>query len=664
MRKLIIILLASILSLSVSAQINPETSRTENGSSFGRGSNPQMGKGSNENMTAADSARLLIKPVMKLWQWTHDGVYKSYIKRDTSIDRAHSFNPVDNHSISNTRLSNLVSPYLSNIFIDRETNTDYLFLKVYDAYLTRPETTPLINTTTPFTEFVYKTGGSGGRADTHFSIMHTQNILPYWNAGIKYKLISGDGKYMHNKSKIYDFSLFSNYEKDRITSELFINNNIGHFEENGGIEDPKYIRDTTVNTENIPVNLMYPETHFYNVNLRSVNQYNIGKPKTIIIKKDTSTYYPFKAVYAFEIEDNQRKFTEETIKPEYYKHNYLSDESTSDKNEYIKIEHKFKFVWNEEHGSYKPGMYAGITSKSNEYSYMTEVANADATQKSTYIYSHDKFSTQYIEGGIFKRDSSMLNFDINLKYALAGEYQEETEANAQLIYNLNNSNIFTAEASFKNTAPDHNLNYYFSNHYKWENNFGYQKNSQLKFKYNNDKLNLEIGGAANIVNNYIYFASDSMPKQSSEAINIYTAYLKHKLDLGKFHIVNKFYYQNSSSNEIELPKYCYKGSYYFKNYFFEKALLLEIGADLTYSSHYYAPNYNIATNNFYIQNDAKFGDYPMVDLFVNLKIKRTNIFIKYEHLTYHLGDNNYFNNAAYPMNPAMIKYGLRWVFND
>ena len=63
-----------------------------------------------------------------------------------------------------------------------------------------------------------------------------------------------------------------------------------------------------------------------------------------------------------------------------------------------------------------------------------------------------------------------------------------------------------------------------------------------------------------------------------------------------------------------------------------------------------------------IKNDLE--AYPKIDLFANFKIKRTTIFIKYEHLSQYFGNNNYFLNSYYAMDPATLKYGLRWVFND
>ena len=104
---------------------------------------------------------------------------------------------------------------------------------------------------------------------------------------------------MHNESSVYDIAGFASYDKDRISFSIFANNNIGNFEENGGIEDAKYIRDTTISPENIPVKLLFPETHFYNINIKTSAQYNIGKSKDIFLANDTIKYYPFKVTYTF-----------------------------------------------------------------------------------------------------------------------------------------------------------------------------------------------------------------------------------------------------------------------------------------------------------------------------------------------------------------------------
>lgn len=688
MKRLITTLLISILSLGAMAQFNELSTNLKNG----RTSNTRNSNGSNtgsngfsrdgkikedgkDKMSAADSARLLIKPKMDLSRWMHNGVYRKLTKRDTTIDGAHIYDPYFNKSISNTYLSNVMSPHISNIFIDRDYRTENLFLKVYDAYLNRPEDHLDVNTTTPFTLIEYKTGGSKTHGENCLKVIHTQNINPFLNVGINYNYFSGDGAYMHNNSKIYDFAAFASYNKDRLSLNFFINNNIGHFQENGGIEDPKYIRDTSMRAENIPIKLQFPETDFNNSNIRTTIQYNIGKESEIILPKDTIKYYPFKVTYSFQSESNERKFRESSLTEDYFDNNYISDTKTSDKNYYSYKHHSTRFVWNEKMKSLAPGMYVGASIKEKKYTYFSEspFPNANTlnpefgdskTLKLQYSTKNRLERTSYLEGGIFKQDSGKINFDFNAKVGIYGNNKNEKYLNADFAYNINANNTLALSGRYSNKAPDYNLNYYLSNHYKWNNNFKDEGNIELKAIFLNKKLNLEIGVTRNKLINHIYFGLDQLPTQNDTEININTAYLKHKFKLWRFHFINKLYYQSTNSTDIDLPDLCYFGSYYYKGFLSNNALLFELGANLSYNTKFYAPSYNVATNSFYRQDQEKFGDYPKIDLFANFKIKRMIIFIKYEHLTYHFGNNDYFLNSYYPMNPATLKYGFKWIFND
>jgi len=64
-----------------------------------------------------------------------------------------------------------------------------------------------------------------------------------------------------------------------------------------------------------------------------------------------------------------------------------------------------------------------------------------------------------------------------------------------------------------------------------------------------------------------------------------------------------------------------------------------------------------------VQNTTKIGDFPMIDFFVNARVRQTRIFLKAEHL------NNLFSNSrtyyATPNNPYrdfMVRFGLVWNF--
>ena len=88
-----------------------------------------------------------------------------------------------------------------------------------------------------------------------------------------------------------------------------------------------------------------------------------------------------------------------------------------------------------------------------------------------------------------------------------------------------------------------------------------------------------------------------------------------------------------------------------------------MGLDVSFFTSYYANAYMPALGLYYLQNEKKIGNYPFIDFFFNMKIKRARIFFKTEHV------NSGFMGAYYlaPHIPApdrCIKLGINWAFYD
>ena len=75
-----------------------------------------------------------------------------------------------------------------------------------------------------------------------------------------------------------------------------------------------------------------------------------------------------------------------------------------------------------------------------------------------------------------------------------------------------------------------------------------------------------------------------------------------------------------------------------------------------------------ATGRFYRQELVTAGDYPYINVFLNFKVKRTRVFVMFDHVNANLmGQSiryNYFMVPTYPMNMRMLRYGLSWTFYD
>ena len=131
--------------------------------------------------------------------------------------------------------------------------------------------------------------------------------------------------------------------------------------------------------------------------------------------------------------------------------------------------------------------------------------------------------------------------------------------------------------------------------------------------------------------------------------------------------------QKSSNSEIiDLPLVTLRAAGYFEHLFrFTRTggkLNAQLGADVTYNSLYYPYSYMPATGVFYRQALVTAGNYPYINLFLNFKVKRTRIFVMFDHFNAKLmGQSiqyNYYYVPNYPMNIRMLRYGLAWTFYD
>lgn len=653
MKKLLYILILSCLQLAGVAQI----SRPNQPTNFGQ-NNEEVNTPSRDSSYKEEN----VPHFRKSWRWIHDGVYRKEMAIDSTLDNIHNYNYIFQKSIANTYLANFPSPYESDIFIKRATAEVFFPLTNVRAYLFKPVDALEFNTTTPFTQLNYFTGGGKGKNETFLDIWHTQNILPFWNAGFRYNLISSDGRYMNQKSKAYNFSLFSSYERERFAVSFFINQNNGHFYENGGVADKKYIRDTTIAAENVPVNLSNVQNTYRNFNLYTLLQYNIGKEKEVILPQDTIYTYPAKAVFSAKVEDNEHRFKEADVNLDFFPNTYIDSTNHVDILTNRIYDFNLKFILNE-HPKYKylPGIYAGLNFKYLDYKERTSL-------DTIHNYGKSKYTGTWLTGGIFNVDTNALfNYDINGQLCLFGDYSGNFLLQGELKQYLgrNKNAYLKVNALAESKAVNHFFSRYIGNHDIWENNFKNIKTFNVEGRYVNPRLRTEVGIGWNNTLDYVYFDTASMPQQTSKALMVLTAWGKQVFKAGNFYFDQTVYFQKSTQEDIlSLPAIAVYSHNYYQNAFFKKVLKFTVGIDLFYNTKFYADNYSPSTMQFYNQREEKTGGYPKLDVFLDFRIKRATFFLKYEHVNYYFTNGEYFSALDYPINPAMFKFGLRWNFLD
>jgi len=125
--------------------------------------------------------------------------------------------------------------------------------------------------------------------------------------------------------------------------------------------------------------------------------------------------------------------------------------------------------------------------------------------------------------------------------------------------------------------------------------------------------------------------------------------------------------QVSSNAEIlDLPLLSVRSAGYFEHLFrFRQTngrLNTQLGVDLIYHTLYHPYSYMPATGRFFRQEQIKTGNYPFINVFLNLKLKRARIFIMVDHVNSGFMGYDYFMIPSYPMNFRMLRYGTAWTF--
>ena len=225
--------------------------------------------------------------------------------------------------------------------------------------------------------------------------------------------------------------------------------------------------------------------------------------------------------------------------------------------------------------------------------------------------------------------------------------------------------------SISNTEPSFWYDQWGGNNFRWNNNFRkvFRIDLGTSFKIPARKTELKFNYA--IIKNYTDFDTTAYPSQYSGGLSV--AAIKNELRAWKFHLATDLIIQQSTNSSIlDLPLATVRSAGYFEHLFrFAKTggrLNTQLGVDVTYNTIYHPYAYMPATGRFYRQDKVTAGDYPFINVFLNFKVKRTRVFVMFDHVNAKLmGQSiryNYYMVPTYPMNIRMLRYGLAWTFYD
>ena len=257
--------------------------------------------------------------------------------------------------------------------------------------------------------------------------------------------------------------------------------------------------------------------------------------------------------------------------------------------------------------------------------------------------------------------------------------QSLANIDASARYRLDDINEFSFRYQNMNKLPNHNFSLYQSDYteYNWSENW---KNEKIN--------NFEIGATTKwlsaalqftVLNDHLYFGEkepkeplppsgvDALivgPNQYANTINYFSLKLNREFKLGNFALDNTLLYQqvNQNDNILNVPEFTTRNSLYYSNHFFKKALFLQTGITFQYFTEYYGNDYNPLIGEFYIQEEKKFGGFPLMDFFINAKIKQFRLFLRAEHFNSSFTGYNFYSAPNYPYRDFTFRLGIIWDF--
>jgi hypothetical protein len=603
---------------------------------------------------------------------------------DTVFSLSNRNKIADKFSPVNAYPGNYGLPFYQISFFDRVTDPDKFLYNYYYPFMYVPERALFMNTQVPFTELTWSFAGPRETSEQTFRVKHSQNINRFLNFGLIYDIIYSLGQYNYQRSEDKTFTLYSSYtgKKYMLYFAAGINNLISF--ENGGITDKAELSNPSItNPRDVPTRLGgldKAESILKNRNLLLVQKYTFGantRTRTDSVPSKRSGFLGLSGTFShiFVTESNKRNYKDAYPLSLFYdtaKIN-ISKTVTNDSlfSRSIKNTIRFDFATDETR-KFSLGGGVGLRNEIFRYSQIvpTHILPLNDTTSSEIADWHR--STNVLIGRLFNNIGDKFRWlatgELYLTGFRAGDFNLNGEI-TKLFGWKKGTALWLLTGSMINRQPSFWYENWGSNHFEWHNNFNKEFRIDLGSAFSYPVRKTEIKFNYAIIKNYTDFDTAAIPSQHSGGLSVAALTVRKELRAWKFHLATDLIVQKSSNaNVLDLPLVAVRSAGFFEHLFRFKQtggkMNTQLGVDVTYHTLYHPYSYMPATGRFFRQDQVTVGDYPFINVFLNIKVKRTRAFIMFDHVNAKLMGNKYEMIPNYPMNIRMIRYGLAWTFYD
>lgn len=579
---------------------------------------------------------------------------------DTTLETFRFYDPIQYQHRFYATLGNIGQFYRNLLpFSTRDEPTGFQYgIRSFDHHLFHFDSIKYYRIYKTYSQLSYV---QGGKKEQHFNVEFSRDIYKGLNLGFNFRVLSSPGAYLRQKTNHINLNVNAQYftlNKRYGVVANFIANRLINFD-NGGIKyDSLFTKNIEPNRLVIPVNLLSAETRISDRGFYMKHYFDLTgseKPDTGSVSEHRRWPDLGRVTYAFNYYRQSQSFTDSPFDSSFFPPPLIDSLKTHDSLVIRRISNIVTWSNPPQHRDSRPRILQFEGGIRHVYS-ETEM------QGLKYVF------LQYTPfASVTFTPFPSMQLSGHGEYVL-GDYNERDfllKASHMTILGSKEKNLGIARVSIsiRSDQPGWFYSHYRGNFFRWDRNLN--KTNTLRTGFSYQFRFLETGVEVNRVTAYVYLDTASQPRQLNDEFAYMNLFLKTDLKFWRFRLISHVVWQTvQKTNVLRIPAFMGSASLLFTQPLFRGAALLQPGIDALYTTSYYANAYNPSIRSFYLQEQIETGNYPYLDIFINLKIQRARFFVTYTHFNAGLSGRTYFTTPSYPMRDGAFKFGISWRFHD
>ena len=592
---------------------------------------------------------------------------KKLYTMDTTMDNVHRYTYVQRSQNLYQDLGALGTP-IRPVYVQEPTQLGAQSgYSVFDPYAYQTMGVKYFNTKSPFTDMYVALGGNNQNI-LRFDM--AQNINPRWNVGFNAQRFtsqkqfgtSGTNDPFKLLAQNWAVVLHTNYtsKNEKYTLLAHFNNMNHSVDEQGGVLPG-------LTGDRVPIIYNYTGDPRLRSGVPSVQG-----PHGWEIRNDYHAYHQyvldkgFQLYHRFDYKSHRNFYQDDTLRLNRYNHSAGGVPIRSSFTRHSQGIPRAFSSWPVSGCSKISLVSKGVAQfKGSSFNYRTYLRIRNYRQYTRYNETRNSFTEYatprletFLGGWLgYYFPDSLSQVTAELEYQVGGGYRLQGQLDSKLL-TVGYSSMFVNPTLLQERFQ--------SPLFFWRNNFslrGYNHAfGKLNLKYKNIRLEPVLDYY--LLSNYIYFDQKAAPQQVDGSFSVLRTGLGYHLQFGKFLLAGQGYYTVQSRTDVLRTPPFFMNTRLQYEFLYAKVLYIQAGIDLHYKSSYYADAYMPVTQQFYLQNRQAVEGAVLADVYANLRVNRTRLFVKLTHANQGVFQPGYFVAPDYLQMRRGFAFGVDWYLFD